>query len=109
MHQENKQQLLIIKIIIKMTELENPIENTQAKVEVEMLPNDGKISITVTSNGSKLTKADAGKIAEAGTSQHDIWTSVKSTKCDAGKVPDVEVNIHEQYSLKMTKADSGKA
>lgn len=91
-----------------MTEEKNQTENTQTKVEVEVLPNESKINVTVTCDGAKLTKADAGRIAGTESLQHDIWTSVKSTKCDAGKMPDIDVNIHEQYTLKMTKADSGK-
>lgn len=89
-----------------MTELENPIENTQTKVEVEVLPNDGKISVTLTCNGSKLTKADSGRFNEL---QEEIWTTVKSTKCDAGKIPDIEVSVHERYGAKLTKVDAGKS
>lgn len=84
------------------------MDNTQTKVEVETSQKDGVFKITVTSNGSKLTKADAGRVIDNGDLKHDIWTTVKSTKCDAGKIPDIDVNIHEQYGLKMTKADSGK-
>lgn len=91
-----------------MNEVKNQTENTQTKVEVQVLPTEGKITITVSTDSSKLTKADAGRLAGNDSLQHDIWTSVKSTKCDAGKMSDIDVNIHEQFSLKMTKADLGK-
>jgi hypothetical protein len=40
--------------------------------------------------------------------QHDVWTTVKTNKSDAEILPQVEVNIHEQYTLKMKKEDSGR-
>ena len=90
-----------------MTEEKNhtSTNSSTTKVEVEVLPNDGKISLSVTCNGSKLTKADSGRFNEF---QEEIWASVKSTKCDAGKTPDIEVSVHERCGAKLTKADAGK-
>lgn len=69
-------------------------------------PCGGKIILSVTCDGSKLTKADAGLIEEY---QQEIWASVKLTKADAGRIPDVVVDIHEKCGAKLTKADAGKA
>lgn len=66
---------------------------------------NGKIILTVTCDGSKLTKADAGYIEEY---QEEVWASVKLTKADAGRMPDVVVDIHEKCGAKLTKADAGK-
>ena len=68
-------------------------------------PCAGKIILTVTCDGSKLTKADAGLIEEY---QEEVWASVKLTKADAGRMPDVVVDIHEKCGAKLTKADAGK-
>ena len=111
-----------------MTEEKNQIEKTQTIVELQVLPcaNEvahtkqnvevlnhenqddppcGKIILTVTCNGSKLTKADAGYNAEF---TQEVWAGAKVTKADAGRMPNIEVNVHERCGSKLTKADSGK-
>ena len=113
-----------------MTEEKNQIEKTQTRVELQIIPCEknvalekqnvkvlnhenqddppcvGKIILTVTCDGSKLTKADAGYNAEL---TNEIWVTAKVTKADAGIIPDIDVNIHERCGSKLTKADSGKA
>lgn len=86
----------------------NELENTQTNVEVNVLPSEGKISVAVICEGIKLSKANAGINNDVETMQHDVWTTVKTNKSDAEILPHVEVNIHEQYTLKMKKEDSGK-
>lgn len=86
-----------------MNETNNQTDKLQTKVEV--LHEEGKINVTITCNGSKLTKADSGRFSEI---SEEIWTSVKSTKADAGKIPDIDISIHERYGAKTTKADAGK-
>lgn len=120
MLRKSKQQL-IIKITIKMTEEKNNVGTTQTKVELQIIPCEpkdvqtkdhisqddgcnGKLILSITCDGSKLTKADAGRFSEY---QEEIWVTVKSTKADAGKMPDIDVSIHERCGSKMTKADSG--
>lgn len=110
-----------------MTEEKNQNEKTQTIVELQVLPcankvaqakqnvdvlnhenqDDpcGKIILTVTCNGSKLTKADAGYNAEQ---TYEIWAGAKLTKADAGKMPDIDVSVQEKCGSKLTKADSGK-
>ena len=111
-----------------MTEEKNQIENAQTKVELQIIPCEksvaleqknaealnhesqddpctGKIILTVTCNGAKLTKADAGYNSEF---TQEIWAGAKITKADAGRIPDVDVSVHERCGSKLTKADSGK-
>ncbi len=110
-----------------MTEEKNQIENTQTIVELQVVPCNNKnaantqnvkaqnhenqddpcgskIILTVTCNGSKLTKADAGYNSEL---TQEIWVSAKMTKADSGKISDIDVNVHERCGSKLTKADSG--
>ena len=111
-----------------MTEEKNKIEKTQTKVELQIIPCEknvaldkhaevlnhenqddpctGKIILTVTCDGSKLTKADAGYNTEQ---THEIWAGAKVTKADAGRIPDISVDVHEKCGSKLTKADSGLA
>ncbi len=112
-----------------MTEEKNQSEKTQTIVELQVLPcaNEvaqtkqnvevlnhenqddppcGKIILTVTCNGSKLTKADSGLVEEF---QEEVWVTVKTTKADAGIVPNIDLSVHERCTTKMTKADSGIA
>ena len=110
-----------------MTEEKNQIERTQIKVELQVIPcankvayekqkvevldhesqDDpctGKIILTVTCDGSKLTKADSGRVSEF---TEEVWVTAKATNVDASKIPDIDVNIHERCSSKLTKADCG--
>ena len=128
MLRQAQQPLLIIKIIIKMYEEKNQNCNTQTKVELQVIPcankvalnhnhskvmnhesqDDpcaGKLILTITCDGSKLTKADAGCFNEV---QEELWVTLKITKADAGKLPDIDLSIHERCGSKLTKADSGK-
>ncbi len=112
-----------------MNQEKSQCEKTQTKVELQIIPcanqitqdkkgvevmnhesqDDnctGKILLTVTCDGSKLTKADAGRFEEF---QEEIWASVKLTKADAGKLPDIDVSVRERCGSKLTKADSGLA
>jgi hypothetical protein len=110
-----------------MTEEKNRIEKTQTRVELELIPctkrvvNEkaavlnhesqddpcvGKIILSVTCDGAKLTKADAGLVGEY---SQEVWVTAKVTKADSGKLPDIDVSIHEKCGSKLTKADSGKA
>lgn len=87
---------------------------TQTKVELQIIPNNnqsenndcaGTILLSVTCDGSKLTKADSGRLDDY---QEEVWVTLKTTKADAGRMPDIDLSIHERTSTKMTKADSGK-
>jgi len=87
---------------------------TQTKVELQIIPNTnqsenndcaGTILLSVTCDGSKLTKADSGRLDDY---QEEVWVTLKTTKADAGRMPDIDLSIHERTSTKMTKADSGK-
>jgi hypothetical protein len=86
---------------------------TQTKVELQIIPstnqsenNDcaGTIMLSVTCDGSKLTKADAGRFNEI---SEEVWVTLKATKADAGRLPDIDLSIHEKCGSKLTKADSG--
>jgi hypothetical protein len=86
---------------------------TQTKVELQIIPNTnqtenndcaGTIMLSVTCDGSKLTKADAGRFNEI---SEEVWVTLKSTKADAGRMPDIDLSIHEKCGSKLTKADSG--
>ena len=111
-----------------MTEEKNQCEQTQTKVELQVIPcankvahekqkvevldhesqDDpctGKIILTVTCDGSKLTKADSGRVSEF---TEEVWVTAKVTKAESGQIPDIDVNIHERCASKLTKADSGK-
>ena len=95
-----------------MNKEENQCGKTQTKVELQVIPNNesktdcgGKLILSITCDGSKLTKADAGRFDEI---QEELWVTLKSTKADAGKIPDIDLSIHERCGSKLTKADSGK-
>jgi hypothetical protein len=86
---------------------------TQTKVELQIIPNTnqsenndcaGTIMLSVTCDGSKLTKADAGRFNEI---SEEVWVTLKATKTDAGRMPDIDLSIHEKCGSKLTKADSG--
>jgi hypothetical protein len=86
---------------------------TQTKVELQIVPNNnqtenndcaGTIMLSVTCDGSKLTKADAGRFNEI---SEEVWVTLKATKADAGRMPDIDLSIHEKCGSKLTKADSG--
>ena len=96
-----------------MQEDQNQIRTTQTKVELQIIPNEanvesstGKIILSLTCDGSKLTKADSGLVEEF---QEEVWVTVKTTKADAGIVPNIDLSVHERCTTKMTKADSGIA
>lgn len=96
-----------------MQEDQNQIRTTQTKVELQIIPNEanvelsnGKIILSLTCDGSKLTKADSGLVEEL---QEEVWVTVKTTKADAGIVPNIDLSVHERCTTKMTKADSGIA
>ena len=97
MLRQAQQPLLIIKIIIKMREEKNQNCNTHTstgsvatKVELQVIPNNeskadcgGKLILTITCDGAKLTKADAGYNSEF---TQEIWAGAKrcSTKFASG-------------------------
>ena len=104
-----------------MHEEKNQNEKTQTKVELEVIEsgnkvanerdckdnaNGGKVLVTVTCDGAKLTKADAGLVGEI---THEVWVTAKLTKADSGKLSEIDVNVHEKCGSKLTKADAGKA
>ena len=109
---EEKNQNAKTQTIVELQVLPCANEVAKAKQNVEVLnhenqddPPCGKIILTVTCNGSKLTKADAGYNAEQ---TYEIWAGAKLTKADAGKMPDIDVSVHEKCGSKLTKAASGK-
>lgn len=66
----------------------------------------GKIILSVTCDGSKLTKADAGRLEEF---TEEVFVSAKIASIEFGKMPNIDVNITEKCGAKLTKADAGKA
>lgn len=110
-----------------MQEERKAIKEPQTKVEVQVLPcankvaheqqeakimnhesqDDpcaGKIILTITSEGSKLTKADSGRLVEF---TEEIFVTAKITPSEIGQLPNVEVSVSEKCGAKLTKADSG--
>lgn len=111
-----------------MQELEKAIKEPRTKVEVQVLPcatkalpdhgatrpmnhesqDDpcvGSILLTVTSEGSKLTKADAGRLVEF---TEEVFVTAKITPTESNKLPNVEITVSEKCGSKLTKADAGK-
>jgi hypothetical protein len=111
-----------------MQELEKAIKEPRMKVEVQVLPcarkaalekqnvvlnhesqDDlcvGKIILAITSEGSKLTKADAGRMIEF---SEEVFVTTKITSSEIGQMPNIEITISEKCGSKLTKADAGKA
>lgn len=96
-----------------MQDQQNQNCKTQTKVELQIIPNTnqsenndcaGTILLSITCDGSKLTKADAGRFNEI---NEEVWVTLKTTKADAGRMPDIDLSIHEKCGSKLTKADSG--
>lgn len=110
-----------------MQELERAIKEPRTKVEVQVLPcakkaahekkeveilnhesqDDpcaGKIILAITSEGSKLTKADAGRLVEF---TEEVFVTAKITASEIGQLPNVEVSVSEKCGAKLTKADAG--
>lgn len=111
-----------------MTE-EKAIKDTRTKVELQIIPctnkvahdkpgaavlnhesqDDpcaGKIILSITCDGSKLTKADAGYNVEA---EQEIWVTTRINKAPENKLPELELIINEKCSSKVTKAECDKA
>ena len=97
-----------------MHEEKNQNTKTQTKVELQVIPNNkqtenscaGTILLSVTCDGSKLTKADSGRFNEV---IEEVWVTAKVTNAELGKIPDIDVSIHERCGSKLTKADAGRA
>lgn len=110
-----------------MNEERNAIKEPQTRVEVQVLPcttkaipdhqaarvmdhesqDDpcaGSIVLTVTSEGSKLTKADAGRLVEF---TEEVFVTAKIIPTESSKLPNVEVTVSEKCGAKLTKADAG--
>jgi len=110
-----------------MQEVEKAIKEPRTKVEIQVLPcaknaipdhqaarvmnhesqDDpctGSILLTVTSEGSKLTKADAGRLVEF---TEEVFVTAKITPTESSKLPNVEVTVSEKCGAKLTKADAG--
>jgi len=110
-----------------MQEVEKAIKEPRTKVEVQVLPcankivadhaaskamnhesqDDpctGRIILTVESEGSKLTKADAGRLVEF---TEEVFVTAKITPTESNKLPNVEVTVSEKCGAKLTKADAG--
>jgi hypothetical protein len=100
-----------------MTEDKSQNEKTQTIVEFQITPvqknlvsenQDNacyeKITVTVTCNGSKLTKADSGFTEEV---TQEVWAKAKMTNSEAGKYPEIDIDVHEKCDSKTTKADAG--
>lgn len=69
-------------------------------------PCTGKIVLTITCDGSKLTKADAGYHVEA---EQEIWVTTRINKALENKIPELELIINEKCSSKVTKAECEKS
>lgn len=112
-----------------MNEATKTIKEPQTKVEVQVLPcatkaipdheatrpmnhesqDDpcvGSIILTVTSEGSKLTKADAGRLIEY---TEEVFVTAKITPSENNKLPNVDITVSEKCGAKLTKADAGIA
>jgi hypothetical protein len=95
-----------------MQEEQNQIGTTQTKVELQILPDEtniestaGKIILSITCDGSKLSKVNSRLVEEF---HEEVWVTIKTTKADAFIIPNIELSVHEKCTTKMTKADSGK-
>ena len=101
-----------------MTEDNKQIDKTQTVVEFQITPAQKnvvpenqennfceKITVTVTCNGSKLTKADSGFTEEV---TQEVWAKAKMTNSEAGKYPEIDIDVHERCDSKTTKADAGR-
>lgn len=110
-----------------MNEAIKTIKEPRTKVEVQVLPCDkkilpdhaaarvmnhesqddpctGRIILTVESEGSKLTKADAGRLVEF---TEEIFVTAKITASEIGQLPNVDLTVSEKCGAKLTKADAG--
>ena len=99
-----------------MQEVEKAIKEPRTKVEVQVLPcankivadhaaskamnhesqDDpctGRILLTVESEGSKLTKADAGRLIEF---TEEVFVTAKITPIESNKLPNVEISVSEK-------------
>ena len=107
-----------------MQEIEKAIKEPRTKVEVQVLPcakkatlekqnvvlnhesqDDpcaGKIILAITSEGSKLTKADAGRVIEF---TEEVFVTAKITPSEIGQLPNVEVSVSEKCGAKLSKAE----
>ena len=91
-----------------MTEEKNQSEKSQVKVELQIIPCDKNVAldkqnVEVLNHENQDDPPCNGKIILTVTTD-----TTKSTKADSGKIPDVDVSIHERCGSKLTKADSGK-
>ncbi len=86
-----------------MRELENQKE-AQTKIDVQVNQKErGNVSVSVTCNGSKLTKADSGRASEF---TDELFISTKISFVE--HVPTIEASVSEKHGSKLTKADAGR-
>lgn len=86
-----------------MRELENQKEE-QIKIDVQVNPKErGNVSVTVSRNHSKLTKADSGRASEF---TDELFISTKISFVE--HVPTIEASVSEKHGSKLTKADAGR-
>ena len=100
----------LTKVELQVVPCANKVSHERQNVEImnhesQDDPCIGKIILTVTCDGSKLTKADAGRFNEF---QEEIWVTAKVTQSDRTKMPELDVNVHERCGAKLTKADAGR-
>lgn len=61
----------------------------------------GKIILTITCDGSKLTKADAERFTEF---QQDLFVTARITNSESCKFPNFDVSVQEKCNGKLIKA-----
>lgn len=62
----------------------------------------GKIILSVMAEGSKLTKADAGRLANF---SEEVFVTAKITPSECGKLPIVEMTVSEKCHASFVKSD----
>ncbi|MCC7533836.1 MAG: hypothetical protein IT246_07850 [Bacteroidia bacterium] len=78
--------------------------NTQVDLNITPKNENGTISLSVTSRGSKLTKADSGRMDSF---TEEIFVTAKISFTEKDRLPIIEASVSEKCGSKLTKADSG--
>lgn len=77
---------------------------TQVDLNITPKNENGTISLSVKTNHSKLTKADAGRMDSF---TEEIFVTAKISFSEKNQLPTIEASVSEKCGSKLTKADSG--
>jgi hypothetical protein len=97
------------KVAVQIVPCANKIAQEKQNVEVmnhesQDDPCAGKIALTIESEGSKLTKADAGRLIEI---TEEIFVTAKIIPSDINSLPTVDITVSEKSAAKLAKVDVG--